>query len=101
MILLRVWAQGAQLAGSFDPDAILGALRSQAQIPTILGPAVMSGTDMWGIDNMLSPPIPINEVKAGTKRIQAQVRFDNWFAARKEQIIKVVRDKGQMWDQRA
>ncbi|MCC0016465.1 MAG: ABC transporter substrate-binding protein [Rhodobiaceae bacterium] len=101
VILLRVWAQGAQLAGSFDPDAILGALRSQAQIPTILGPAVMSGTDMWGIDNMLSPPIPINEVKAGTKRIQAQVRFDNWFAARKEQIIKVVRDKGQMWDQRA
>ena len=101
VILLRVWAQGAQLAGSFDPDAILAALRKEAQIPTILGPAAMAGKDMWGIDNMLSPPIPINEVRSGTKRIQAQVNFDNWFNSRKEQIIKVVRDKGQMWDQRA
>ena len=56
---------------------------------------------MWGIDNMLSPPIPINEVRGGTKRIQAQVNFDNWFAMRKDDIIKVVREKGQMWDQRA
>jgi branched-chain amino acid transport system substrate-binding protein len=101
VILLRVWAQGAQLAGSFDPDAIIEALRAQSQIPTILGPAVMAGKDMWGIDNMLSPPIPINEVRGGTKRIQAQVNFENWFASRKEEIIKVVRDKGQMWDQRA
>jgi len=96
-----VWAQGAQLAGSFDPDAVIEALRKQSQIPTILGPAVMSGKDMWGIDNMLSPPIPINEVRGGTKRIQAQVGFENWFNSRKEDIIKVVRDKGQMWDQRA
>jgi branched-chain amino acid transport system substrate-binding protein len=101
VILLRVWAQGAQLAGSFDPDAVIEALRKQAQIPTILGPAVMSGKDMWGIDNMLSPPIPINEVRGGTKRIQAQVGFENWFNSRREEIIKVVRDKGQMWDQRA
>ena len=101
VILLRVWAQGAQIAGSFDPDAIIEALRQQTQINTILGPAVMSGADMWGIDNMLSPPIPINEVRDGTKRIQAQVSFENWFASRKEAIIQTVRDKGQMWDQRA
>jgi len=101
VILLRVWAQGAQIAGSFDPDAVIGALRKETQIPTILGPGRMSGEEMWGIDNMLSPPIPINEVRGGTKRIQAQVNFDNWFAARKDAIIKVVREKGQMWDQRA
>ena len=38
--------------------------------------------------------------KRGTKRVQAQVRFEQWLESRKEQIIKVVRDKGQMWDQR-
>lgn len=101
VILLRVWAEGAQMAGSFDPDAIIETLRKQSQIPTILGPAVMSGKEMWGIDNMLSPPIPINEVRGGTKRVQAQVNFENWFSERKADIIKVVRDKGQMWDQRA
>jgi len=100
VITLRVWARGAQLAGTFDPDAILKALRAAKSIPTILGPAVMYGKDMWGIDNMISPPIPINEVRDGTKRIQAQVRFEPWFQSRKDTIIKVVRDQGQMWDQR-
>ncbi len=101
VILLRVWAQGAQMAGTFDPDAILESLRAAPQIPTILGPAIMSGKDMWGLDNMISPPIPINEVRQGTKRIQAQIRFDQWFEARKEKIIEVVRARGQMWDQRS
>ncbi len=100
VIMLKVWAYGAQLAGSFDPDEILEALRSQKSFPTILGPAVMTGKEMWGIDNMVSPPIPINQVVEGTKRIQAQVRFEDWFAARKDEIIKVVRDKKQYWDQR-
>ena len=100
VIMLKVWAQGAQMAGSFDPDKILAALRAADSVPTILGPGVMTGKDMWGIDNMISPPIPINEVRGGTKRIQAQLRFENWFAANKDAIIKVVRDKGQMWDQR-
>jgi len=100
VITLRVWAHGAQLAGSFDPDKILEKLRAAKSIPTILGPAVMYGKEMWGIDNMISPPIPINEVKDGTKRIQTQVRFEPWFESRKDIIIKVVREKGQMWDQR-
>jgi len=100
VITLRVWAYGAQLAGSFDPDAILAALRAAPAFPTILGPAKMYGKDMWGIDNMISPPIPINEVRNGTKRIQAQIRFEPWFEANKDEIIAVVREKGQMWDQR-
>jgi hypothetical protein len=50
---------------------------------------------------MVSPPIPFCEVKNGIKRITAQIRFDDWFEARKKEIIAVVRDKGQMYDQRA
>jgi hypothetical protein len=60
----------------------------------------MGGKDMWGIDNMISPPIPINETRGGIKRIQAQVRFEQWFESRKDQIIKVVDEKGQMHYQR-
>lgn len=101
VITLKVWARGCQLAGTFDPDAVLTALRAAHSFPTILGPAKMRGKEMWGIDNMISPPIPICEVRDGIKRIQAQVRYEQWFAARKDAIIKVVRDKGQMWDQRA
>jgi branched-chain amino acid transport system substrate-binding protein len=100
VITMMVWAEGVTLAGTVDPDAVLEALRAQEAFPTILGPAKMGGKDMWGIDNMISPPIPINEVRGGTKRIQAQVRFEQWFESRKEQIVKVVEDKGQMHYQR-
>ncbi len=102
VIMLKVWAHGAQLAGSFDPDEILKALRAAPAIPTILGPGVMYGKDMWGIDNMVSPPIPIAEVKADCqcKRITAQLKFEPWFETRKDEIIKVVKEKGQYFDQR-
>ena len=102
VIMLMVWAHGAELAGSFDPDAILKALRAAPMIPTILGPAVMYGKEMWGIDNMVSPPVPIAEVKADCKckRIQAHIKFEEWFESRKDTIIKVVKDKGQYYDQR-
>ena len=100
VIMLRLWAKGVQMACSFDPDKVVAALRNEPSIETILGPGKMSGKEMWGVDNMISPPIPINEVRGGTKRVQAVINFDNWFEARKDRIIKVVRDKGQMWDQR-
>jgi branched-chain amino acid transport system substrate-binding protein len=100
VITFMVWAEGAKIAGTFEPDAVLEALRAQPSFPTILGPAKMDGKDMWGIDNMISPPIPINETRDGTKRIQAQVRFEQWFESRKDQIIKVVEEKGQMHYQR-
>ena len=100
VIMLDVWARGCQLAGTFDPDEVLTALRAQASIPTILGPGPMTGKDMWGIDNMVSPPIPFCEVRNGIKRVTAQLRFEDWFESRKDKIISVVRDKGQMYDQR-
>lgn len=100
VITLKVWAEGVTLAGTIDPDQVLETMRAQESIPSILGPATMRGKDMWGIDNMISPPIPINEVRHGIKRVQAQLRFEDWFESRKEQIVAVVREKGQMWDQR-
>ncbi len=100
VIMLRLWAEGVKLACSFNPDKVLAALRDQSQIETILGPGSMTGKEMWGIDNMVSPPIPINEVRNGVKRVQMQVNFNNWFESRKAAIIAVVREKGQMWDQR-
>lgn len=100
VIMLRLWAKGVQLAGTFNPDKVLEALRAEESVATILGPGKMSGKEMWGIDNMISTPIPINEVRNGTKRVQAVISFENWFQPRKEAIIKVVREKGQMFDQR-
>ena len=99
VIMLEVWAYGAQLAGSFDPDKIVQALRDEPLFPTILGKATMTGDHMWGIKNMVSPPIPINETKNGTKRIQTIKFFDEWFEKNQGKIIPVVKEKGFYWDQ--
>jgi branched-chain amino acid transport system substrate-binding protein len=100
VIMLRLWAKGVELAGSFNPDKVLDALRKEDSILTILGPGKMSGKEMWGIDNMIATPIPFNEHRGGVKRIQAVIDFSNWFKSRKDQIIAVVRERGQMFDQR-
>ena len=98
VIMLEVWAYGAQLAGSFDPDQIIAALQAEPLFPTILGKAKMIGEDMWGIKNMVSPPIPINETIDGVKKIQTIKLFDEWFANNRDKIIPVVKEKGFYWD---
>ncbi len=99
VIMLKIWAFGAQAAESFDPEKIIKALRSQISFPTILGDAVMTGKDMWGIQNMVSPPIPINETRNGVKCIQTVKRFEEWFQAHKTTIFDVVKSKKLFWDQ--
>ena len=97
LIMLKVWAFGAQLAESFEPDKIISALRAQKSFPTLLGSAKMTGQEMWGIQNMVSPPIPINETRSGVKRIQTVKRFEEWFQGNKKVIIDVVKSKGFYW----
>jgi len=97
VIMLKVWAFGAQLAKTFDPEKIIRALRAQKSFPTLLGNASMSGEEMWGIENMVSPPIPINEVRNGVKRIQTIKKFDTWFESKKDEIITIVKEKGYYW----
>ena len=107
VVCLIPWCAGAQVAGvegqGFPSnDAILAALRDMDSFPTILGPGVMYGEDMWGIDNMISLPVPINkfDLAAGDKRIWTSVRFEDWFESIKHIVIPVVEDKGQMYYQR-
>jgi len=97
VIMLKVWAFGAQLAKTFDAEKIIQALRAQKTFPTLLGNASMSGEEMWGIKNMVSPPIPINEVRNGIKRVQTIKKFDTWFEFNKEEIITIVKKKGYYW----
>jgi len=107
VVSLIPWCRGAQAAGTAgggfpDNDAILAAMRDMDSFPTILGPGVMSGEEMWGIDNMISCPIPINkfDLEAEGKRIWANIRFEDWFDSIKHIVIPVVEDKGQMYYQR-
>ncbi len=108
MIWLIPWNIGAQIAGKESPgewpsnDAILAALRAQPSFPTILGPGHMSGKEMFGIDNMIEEPVPMNmfDLEADDKRIIAHLNFEPWYASIKNVVIKAVEERGQMYYQR-
>ncbi len=100
VIMLRVWADGVKRACSFDADKVIEALRSADSIDTLLGEGKFTGgEEMWGINNMISTPVPVNEHRDGVKRVQAVLDFLEWFEPRKEKIIEHVRSKGLMYDQ--
>ena len=99
VIMLKVWAEGVRMACSFDPDKVIEALRAAETVETILGSGPFTGAEMWGIDNMVSTPIPVNEHRGGIKRVQKVLDFPEWFEPRKAQIIEHVRSKGLMFDQ--
>jgi branched-chain amino acid transport system substrate-binding protein len=108
VVWLIPWCIGAQIAGQKTPgkwpsnDAILEALREQPSFPTILGPGHMSGEEMFGIQNMIEQPVPMDmfDLKAGDKRIIAHLNFEPWFEAIKKVVIKAVKDRGQYYTQR-
>ena len=99
VIMLKVWAEGVRMACSFDPDKVIEALRAAESVETILGSGPFTGAEMWGIDNMVSTPIPVNEHRDGVKRVQQVLDFPEWFEPRKAQIIEHVRSKELMFDQ--
>ncbi len=107
VVWLIPWCIGAQVAGKDAPgkwpsnDAILEALRKLPSFPTILGPGHMSGKEMFGIDNMIEQPVPMNmfDLKAGDKRIIAHLNFEPWFEAIKKVVVKAVKDRGQHFSQ--
>jgi len=108
VVWLIPWCIGAQVAGKDTPgewpsnDAILAALRKLPSFPTILGPGHMSGKEMFGIDNMIEQPVPMNmfSLDAKDKRIIAHLNFEPWFASIKDIVIKAVKERGQLWSQR-
>ena len=108
VIWLIPWCIGAQVAGKETPgewpsnDAILAALRKMPSFPTILGPGHMSGKEMFGIDNMIEQPVPMNmfDLKAKDKRVVAHLNFEPWFKAIKPIVMKAVKERGQYYTQR-
>jgi branched-chain amino acid transport system substrate-binding protein len=108
VVWLIPWCIGAQVAGKEAPgkwpsnDAILAALRKLPSFPTILGPGHMSGQEMFGIQNMIEQPVPMDmfDLKAGDKRIIAHLNFEPWFEAIKTVVVKAVKERGQHFSQR-
>jgi branched-chain amino acid transport system substrate-binding protein len=100
--MLQAYLAGVQKAGTLDADKVLEAIRSFDTIQTIQGATSVTGEEMWGERNMISPLVPTNEFRQDCKckRVQSLVRFETWFEQYKDTVTAEVRARGQMWDQR-
>jgi len=88
VIMTDVWMHGAQIAGTFDPDAILAALKAEPYTPTLLGPGVWWGTKCFGLDNIILPPVYICVANEdGVRRIVDEIDFAPYY----EEIHPTVR----------
>ena len=62
----------------------------------------MSGMEMFGIDNMIEQPVPMNmfNLEAKDKRIVAHLNFEPWYKSIKNVVLKAVKERGQYYTQR-
>ena len=100
--LLEFYVAAVERAGSLDADEVLEAMHKIDTVDTVQGSVRIAGESMWGYNNMISPLVPTNEFRASCKckRVQMEIDFLGWYAQHKDALNAVVRERGQMWDQR-
>lgn len=99
--IILQWIEGAQLAGSIEPMAVLEAMKSKPTWPHIFGEAEWWGKDLWGVNNALVGNWPVVVIKDGKAVIEEYGSIPDWWTRNQELMIKYMRDRKQMWDQRA
>ena len=57
---LYVWMQLVQGANSFDVDDVIAYWDTRPALDTITGPGIIGGQEFFGIDRVLSGPIPVS-----------------------------------------
>jgi len=104
VVATEPWAYACQLAGTFESDAVLAAMRSADSLPTILGPAIMWGEEQFGTQNQILPPIFINEIEMvdgkAVRRIVAEYDWAKYWGENKETLIAAAEDRGVLYSQR-
>lgn len=95
------WIAGAKLAGSIEPMQVLEAMKSKPSWPHIFGEADWWGQDLWGINNALVGKWPVVVIRDGKATIAEFGDIPAWWAKNKDVLIKRMRERNQMWDQRA
>lgn len=100
--ILDLWVYGAKLAQSPEPMNVLKALKSRSTAPHAFGTAEWWGKDLWGVDNALVGNWPVVAINAeGKARIQEFGNIPNWWDKHGKVLIKHMRARKQMWNQRA
>jgi branched-chain amino acid transport system substrate-binding protein len=98
--VLDLWKAAVENAASFEPLAVLAALKAGGSGKHVFGEARWWGRQLFGIDHALVGNWPVVEIRNGKARIVEIRSILEWWDRHGELLLKHMRQLGQMWDQR-
>ncbi|MFC1950414.1 ABC transporter substrate-binding protein, partial [Chloroflexota bacterium] len=97
--ILKVWARGAERAGSIDPMTVLEAMKADPNPVTTYGPAQWAGEEVIGLNNALIGYWPVVQIQDGKARIVEMASALDVYNRDYEATIKYFEEFGLMWYQ--
>lgn len=98
--ILEQWKTAVENAHTFEPVSVLAAMKSGGVGKHVFGDAEWWGRELFGINHALVGKWPVVVIRDGKARIAEFRSIPDWWARHSDLLIKHLRDRGQMWDQR-
>lgn len=98
--ILDLWKSAVESAGTFEPLAVLAALKAGGHGKHVFGDARWWGKNLFGIDHALVGDWPVVEIRNGKARIVDYRSIPDWWDRHGDLLLDEMRMLGQMWDQR-
>jgi len=98
--ILDLWKASVESAGTFEPLAVMAALKAGGRGKHVFGEARWWGRQLFGIDHALVGNWPVVTIRNGKACIDEYRSIPQWWDRHGELLLKEMRDLGQMWDQR-
>jgi branched-chain amino acid transport system substrate-binding protein len=98
--ILEMWREAVERIQTVAPAAVLAAMKLGGHTRNVFGEARWWGRDLFGIDHALVGSWPVVQIRNGRARIVEVRSVLDWWDAHKGLLIKHMRARGQMWDQR-
>ena len=97
---LSWWKEAVEIAGTTDPTAVLKALKAMPDVFHYFGRGTWGLESLYGVDNVLTVPWPVVEIRDGKPLIVAQTDFLDWYNKHGDILIRHLEGAGCMWYQR-
>ena len=98
--IMDLWVQGAQRAGSVDPEAVLMGMKQGGTGKHAFGEASWWGKELFGIDNALVGDWPVVVIENGKAVIKEYRNIPEWWSRHGDLLIKHFTAMGEMYHQR-
>ena len=98
--IMDLWVQGAQRAGSVEPEAVLAGMKQGGTGKHAFGEASWWGKELFGIDNALVGDWPVVVIENGKAVIKEYRNIPEWWSRHGDLLIKHFTEMGEMYHQR-